>query len=185
MRSDPFWELGSFGCTGCHMTNLMNPRRIHELEGVRLAFVQGGPGGFRLVMLTPPVRAVRHTKRRELRWDKSRKPFRYDRAPLLINNDGDSDFRLLKRMIRADRDTWCGRFSSRFRSRRLPLRDDVAGGVIRVYQARVADASPEAFAHEYADTMPYPPNKVDRDRERPYRRLAADAESKARCRRRC
>ncbi len=38
MRSDPFWEFGSFGLTGCHKTNLMHPkegegtgRRSHRL----------------------------------------------------------------------------------------------------------------------------------------------------------
>ena len=30
-RSDPFWEFGSFGCTGCHSTNLMNPRNANKL----------------------------------------------------------------------------------------------------------------------------------------------------------
>jgi hypothetical protein len=43
MRSDPFWEFGSFGCTGCHTTNLMNIRRADELAGVRFGFAQGGP----------------------------------------------------------------------------------------------------------------------------------------------
>lgn len=185
MRSDPFWEFGSFGCTGCHMKNLMNPGRIHELDGARLAFAQGGRGGFRLVMLTPPVRAVRHANRCELRWDASSAPFRYETALLCINNEGDTDFPLLKRMIRADRETWCGRFSSRFRSRRLPLREDVAGELIRVYHARLAAASPEEFARSYADTMPYPPNIIDPDREATYERLVADAGGPKQCRRRC
>ena len=60
MRSDPFYEFGSFGCTECHLKNLMNPRRSHELEGVRFAFAQGGTLGFRLVHLTPPARVVNH-----------------------------------------------------------------------------------------------------------------------------
>jgi hypothetical protein len=25
-RSDPFWEFGSFGCTGCHGKNLLHPK---------------------------------------------------------------------------------------------------------------------------------------------------------------
>src|ERR1035438_6995686 len=48
-RSDPFWEFGSFGMTGCHASNLMNPRNAQNLECARLAFVQGGPKGMRLV----------------------------------------------------------------------------------------------------------------------------------------
>ena len=43
MRSDPFWEFGSFGITGCHANNIMHPKRCKELEGTRLAFAQGGP----------------------------------------------------------------------------------------------------------------------------------------------
>ena len=185
MRSDPFWEFGSFGCTGCHMKNLMNPRRIDELEGARLAFAQGGPEGFRLVLLTPPVHAIRHKNRCELRWDASRVPFRYDRAPLLINNEGESDFPLLRRIIRADRETWCGRFSSRFRSSRTPLRNDAAGELLRVYQAHMDGVSPEALMVGYADTMPYPPNKVDGHRKRTYRRLLTTAGSSQRRQGKC
>ena len=59
MRSDPFWEFGSFGCTGCHRRNLLSPKRAKELEGLRLAFAQGGPEGMKLVHLTPPVSVVR------------------------------------------------------------------------------------------------------------------------------
>ena len=185
MRSDPFWEFGSFGCTGCHMKNLMNPDRIHELDGVRLAFAQGGRLGFRLVMLTPPVRAVWRPKRCELKWDASSKPFRYETAPLLINNDGESDFALLKRLIRADRSTWCGRFSSRFRSRRSPLREDVARELICLYRARVAAASSDDFASGYAETMPYPPNVIDRDREGSYKRLVSPGSINKRRRSKC
>ena len=39
-RDDPFLEFGSFGCTGSHRTNLMNPKRSHELVGTHFAFVQ-------------------------------------------------------------------------------------------------------------------------------------------------
>src|SRR6185312_13769949 len=33
MRTDPLWEFGSFGCTGCHRKNLMNPNKLTELNG--------------------------------------------------------------------------------------------------------------------------------------------------------
>lgn len=55
-RSDPFWECGSFGCTGCYERNLMNPRTADRVKGLRLAFVQGGNDGFKLVYVTPPIR---------------------------------------------------------------------------------------------------------------------------------
>ena len=47
-RKDPFFEYGSFGLTGCHRTNLLANKAA---AGCRLAFAQGGPSGFRLVML--------------------------------------------------------------------------------------------------------------------------------------
>src|SRR5205814_8322552 len=56
----PLWEFGSFGCTGCHNRNLMNPNRLTELSGARLAFAQNGDLGIKLVHLTPPVSVVHH-----------------------------------------------------------------------------------------------------------------------------
>jgi hypothetical protein len=55
MRTDPLWEFGSFGCTRCHRKNLMNPKKLAELNGVRLGFAQNGPLGIKLVHVTPPV----------------------------------------------------------------------------------------------------------------------------------
>lgn len=170
-RADPFYEFGSFGCTGCHAKNLMHPDRIHELEGVRIAFAQGGSDGFRLVLLTPPVQVVRHENRCELRWDPSSRPFKYHCAPLLVNNAGRSDFSQFKRTLGADRETWCGAFSSQFRSRRRPLSHAAANELISIYDATAGSAPETAFAHSYADTMPYPPNTIDSDRSRTYERL--------------
>jgi Nucleotide modification associated domain 3 len=171
MRTDPFWEFGSFGCTGCHAKNLMNPRRIDELAGARLAFAQGGSQGFRLVMLTPPVEVVRHARICELRWRPAEMPFRYDAAPLLINNSGKTDVPSLRRLIRsADRSTWMGRFSSSFRSRRTSLEMLVAREIVQVYERTRRAAPRTALATHYHQALPYPPNAIDRDRERSYRR---------------
>src|SRR5262245_27301071 len=76
-RSDPFWEFGSFGCTGCHRRNLLHPKRARELEGLRLAFAQGGPAGIRLIYLTPPIKVVRHTVGCELKWSPREMPLKY------------------------------------------------------------------------------------------------------------
>jgi hypothetical protein len=54
-RTDPLYEFGSFGCTKCHCSNLFHPRHAEDLKGSRLAFVQGGDDGSRLVFLTPPI----------------------------------------------------------------------------------------------------------------------------------
>ena len=74
-RPEPFYEFGSFGCTGCHKKNLMNPKKIEQLDGVRLAFAQGGPEGFKLIQLTPPVKSEKHRNCCELKWDKKCKIF--------------------------------------------------------------------------------------------------------------
>ena len=41
LRSDPFWEVGSFGYTGCHDDNLLNLKKEHVKTRDRLAFVEG------------------------------------------------------------------------------------------------------------------------------------------------
>jgi Nucleotide modification associated domain 3 len=176
MRSDPFWEFGSFGCTGCHGHNLMNPRRIGELAGARLAFAQGGAGGFKLVMLTPPVEVVRHSDRCELRWRPMNMPFRYATAPLIVDRSGRSDLPRLKRLIRvADRSTWPARFSSKFRSRRIPLPTEVAREVCEVFDARHQAALERDIAVSYDQALPYPPSKIDPDRTGTYNSLLANA----------
>ncbi len=63
-RADPFYEYGSFGCTGCHSKNLLHPRHAEKLNGARLAFVQGGNLGSRLVFLTPPINDQEMEERR-------------------------------------------------------------------------------------------------------------------------
>ena len=83
-RSDPFYEFGSFGCTSCHCNNLFHPDCASELKGARLAFAQGGAGGFRLVYLTPPVEIrklpPKSPNRCEAKWKPTEWPFRYTEA---------------------------------------------------------------------------------------------------------
>ena len=168
-RSDPFWEFGSFGCTGCHRKNLMHPARLDELAGCRLGFAQGGSLGVRLVYLTPPVEVVRGERANELRWSPPEMPFRYGAAPLLVANDGASDMPSLKKLIAdAERRTWEGRFSSKFRSRRKPLPGLVAREVVRVYQSCRAAAGPDEVASRYQDALPHLPPRVDTDRAASY-----------------
>ena len=173
MRTDPFWEFGSFGCTGCHRRNLMHPDRLDEMAGCRLAFAQGGPLGFRLVHLTPPVEVVRGRRANELRWSSVEMPFRYAAAPLLVSNDGASDVPSLKRLIAdVDRGTWEARLSSKFRTRRQPLPGLVATELARVYERRRAAASDDEIAQGYEDALPRHPPCVDSNRARTYAGLS-------------
>jgi hypothetical protein len=174
MRSDPFWESGSFGCTKCHGRNLMNPKRLYLLEGARLAFAQGGNEGFRLVLLTPPIDVVHHGDFGEAKWQPAKMPFRYTEAPLLISNLGDTDFPLLKKFIeRTNCPSWTAKFSSRFRARREPLDREMAREIVDVFERKFAVAFSGSFAVTYVDALPYPPPKTDRNREQTYARYLA------------
>lgn len=176
MRSDPFWEYGSFGLTGCHQRNLMHPKKAHLLEGARLAFVQGGEGGQRLVYLTPPVHAIPYSDRTEVKWETGEMPFRYTDAPIVLNSDGFSDVTGLIEMI-ADckRHSWMGRFASKFRTRREPLPEPVAQAMVEAYEAMRSKAGSKVLARRYEEALPVKPPKVDRARRKTYTGLLVQA----------
>lgn len=169
MRSDPFWEFGSFGLTGCHQRNLLHPRRACDVSGCRLAFVQGGDAGFKLVYLTPPVTANPFSDRTEVRWTKPSMPFRFESAPTIVDRDGGSDFpELLALFADVNRNGWMGKFASKFRTRTVPLPAKAARQVITVYERRLKDAGDAAFARIYTDALPFNPPKTDYNRRRTY-----------------
>lgn len=173
-RSDPFWEFGSFGCTGCHRKNLMNPRRAHELEGSRLAFVQGGADSVRLVHLTPPVTIDYHTATCELRWQPVEMPLRFEHAPVLISNSGFSDTPAIEQELKGvSRSTPVSQFASKFRSRRNPVEAELAAQIELAYVS--ARHSQDAVADNYEEALQFPPPLIDRDRETTYRALLAKA----------
>lgn len=177
-RSDPFYEFGSFGCTGCHKRNLLHPRNAAHVDGARLAFHQGGPSGTRLIYLTPPVTVRKWPDRCEVLWDapeSERMPFRYRDAPILIRNgargkrEGVSDFPLLLEMIAGgERGTLVAQFSSNFRSRKEPLPPAVAREIIEVYAQRRAMVTPSEIARTYDEALPFPPPRIDRERRTSY-----------------
>ena len=162
MRDDPFWEFGSFGITGCHARNLLHPKTACDLKGIRLAFVQGGKLGTRLVFLSPPVRkVVTYRDRSEAIWSPRGMPFRYERAPLLIDNKGGTRFPLLKRLLKGvDRRTWVGRFGSKFRTSKQPLSDKVAHEMVRVYDRLRRSEGRSAIAKNYVEALPDPRDDV-------------------------
>ena len=168
-RDDPYYEFGSFGCTGCHSSNLLNLRHAPALAGVRLAFMQGGSLGFRLVLLTPPITVKVWGDRCEARWTPASMPFKYRTAPVLAYNHGASDFPLLERFARETaRSTVEARLSSRFRSRTRPLSERIAHELVRVYEQLRATAEPSAFTLTYDEALPYAPPRIDRSREESY-----------------
>ena len=167
-REDPFWEFGSFGSTSCHMTNLLNPDKAKaRVEGARLAFAQGGPKGFRLVKLTPPVRIDDSKVPCEALWRSKEMPFRYVDAPLLVDHDGRSDFPFLEPQVRKGRcASPVAQFSSNFRASATALPDQEGIAVIRIWETKVKRASREAFAKTYLEALPYAPPVRESRKER-------------------
>jgi hypothetical protein len=176
MRSDPFWEFGSFGITTCHSKNLMKPGKSKRLKDVRLAFAQGGKGEMKLVFLTPPItKVVEYEDRSEVLWQPS-DPFKFVKAPVLIDNRGKSDFPQLAKLIRtARRNSWLGRLSSTFRSRTSYLEPSIAREIVAVFDAAYDAAGREDLAVSYVDALPYMPPVIDRQREKTYEKALNDA----------
>lgn len=174
MRSDPFWEFGSFGVTGCHRTNLMHPKKVHELKGCRIAFVQGGDAGFKLVYLTPPVTPTPFSDRSLVSWDAAEMPYKYEKAPVIIAPTGVSDVPEIVSIFEdVRRNGWMGRFASKFRTRRQPLPDPCARQLVSVWNAHRRKAKPSDFADIYTEALPYDPPKIDRHRRNTYEGLLA------------
>lgn len=173
-RKDPFWEFGSFGLTGCHSRNLMHPKRARELNGIRLAFVQGGKDEMRLVYLSPPITSTVHKNVAEARWTPSM-PFAFGSAPLVVNRSGETMFPKLKRTFaKVARDTWPRRFSSMYRSRSIYLPDEVAEEVATIFDTAYSIDNDE-LALTYEEALPFLPRLVDRDRARTYQKLLLKA----------
>jgi hypothetical protein len=167
-RTDPLYEFGSFGLTGCHRTNLLAD---HAAASARLAFAQGGDLGFRLVMLTPPVDVRQLAHVREAFWSPAAMPLRYDTAPVLIDNDGSSDVDGMRELLTSvNRNTWRERFSSSFRTRKQPLDAAFAGGVVRAWERAIKLGAERAEA--YWEALPYwDEDVVDRDRHSTHQKL--------------
>jgi hypothetical protein len=163
-RSDPFWEFGSFGCTGCHGKNLLHPKNCQIRNGDRLAFVQGGHLGARLLLVTPPVERFDHAGgslkgRVELRWDSGQKPFRYDRAPSLFDSPTPGRAGLFPRLAASlahtNRSTIDSKIASRFRARTSPLEPQLAHELETAFIAAVKSAKKSDFIARYEEALPW------------------------------
>jgi hypothetical protein len=175
-RDDPFYEFGSFGCTRCHSTNLLHPRNAEKLEKARLAFVQGGPSGSRLVFLTPPISVQMLTDTANcqvcvVRWNPKEMPFIYSQAPILVSNSEKTDFCKVRDYVQStNRTTDEGRFSSRFRARTKPIPSELANEVIEVYERKRKDAQSSAIASNYWQSLPNIPLAKDENRKDSYQK---------------
>ncbi len=168
-RDDPFYEFGSFGCTGCHSNNLLSPNDAKELEGARLAFLQGGQNGSRLVYLTPPITVKVWHGHCEARWTPAEMPLKYAKAPILAHNNKPGDFHLMEQLARgANRTTIEAGLSSLFRSRKSPLDVKMAHEVIQVYESIRSVALASEFASTYDEALPTTPPHTDRKRKATY-----------------
>lgn len=84
-----------------------------------------------MVLLTPPVNVISHENLNEVIWDKKHKPFKYSTAPLIVNNDGETDFSLLFNSIQnVKRNTYVSKFSSAFRTRSKSSSNEIAEEVL-------------------------------------------------------
>ena len=139
-RSDPFWEFGSFGRTGCHSKNLLHPRHCPLTRGDRLAFLQGGNSDIRVVGVTPPIIVGGSSNHLEATWNRKYRPLPFDHAPLLIDNLGKTAFpSILPLLTNVRRSTYCGRAGSRLRSRTMPVDPKIEQEILQWFdQPRLA-----------------------------------------------
>ncbi|MCE5232789.1 MAG: hypothetical protein ABFC67_03150 [Mizugakiibacter sp.] len=156
-RNDPFWEFGSFGVTRCHASNLLHPRKTPIRKGDRLAFLQGGMGEIRVICLTPAVDLLKPCNVDgfvEVRWDPAHRPLKFAASPLLVNNDGDSDFPAIFDLIKdASRLTWCSKAASKLRSRSSPAPAALVSQIHRWF-----DQPRKGLEHPYTETVSSPPS---------------------------
>lgn len=143
-RSDPFWEFGSFGATGCHRRNLLNPNSRHLKEGDRLAFLQGGDGEIRVIGVTPAIvviedrQPIGSTLVLEARWDSSYRPLPYEKAPLLVSNRKDisGNFTEVESMLaNVDRSSLVAKAASKFRSSTKPLPENLSREILNWFDS--------------------------------------------------
>lgn len=159
-RKDPYFEYGSFGLTGCHRTNLLAD---DAAAGHRLAFAQGGPSGFRLVMLTPKVGVRSFGDRREVFWLPAEMPLHYEQAPMLIGKGWATDVpELLSLLERVKRSTPEACFASAFRTRKKPVSARVATSITNAWNQAIRDD--RARASFYWQALPWRPEVIDEDR---------------------
>ena len=172
MRSDPFWEFGSFGLTGCHKRNLLNINKVERLTDSRFAFVQGGNDGFKLLLITSPVKTIVNSDIVEVKWEPIKLPFKYMNAPMVIRNDTQTSFPYLsKYFLNHKRSTLEGKFASAFRSRTTPLDHQEAQKLMNDFERMYKNAKLNEIILDYTEALPYLPQVQDNNRTLTYKKL--------------
>jgi len=179
-RSDPYYELGSYGITTCHCRDLMHPKHAEVLKGSRIAFVQPGYGHTRLVFLSPlihttktydvinpkPNKCVSCT---EALWEPITRPLKFEKAPLICNNEGETDFPLLMKYVdNVNQPSPVSKLMSKFRGRARVLEDNLGNEIVEVFESHIGKNPLDIFAEHYWETMPNPPPKIEKEREKVY-----------------
>jgi len=180
-REDPFWEFGSFGCTGCHRKNLLSSN-CQIVSDDQLAFVQGGDRGARLLLITPPVTLKKHPNGFiEVTWKPAgQQPFCYKDAPVLACPKGDSEFpKLSKEIANVDRSTLPAKLASRFRARASAVPEDLSEELRSVYEEKRRNAPPGAISQTYTDALPRVPEAATNNRREAYRKVLLNCEVQA------
>lgn len=105
------------------------------------------------------------------RWKRT-DPMRFDRAPILIRNDGTSDVPRLKEFVAGvNRSSWAAKFGSKFRSRKEALPPGIAGELVAAWDRILSASGDGAIAKVYFETMPFPPPSPDLNRRAKYEEL--------------
>ncbi len=177
MRSDPFWEFGSFGCTKCHARLLRRLHRTDNSDDIRLAFVQGGNLGTRLVYVTPKIETIHHGCFVEAKWQPVEMPITYKSAPVLADKSGYSDCpAIIDLFEKVRKPTPVSQFASKFRSRNQPLPNDIGLQLLEIYHKFRKEGA--ELAGEYTQALPFPPPNPDKDRESTYNKLLSHSQLK-------
>ena len=166
-RSDPFWEFGSFGCTGCHARLLRKWYITGKLDDIRLAFVQGGNCGTRLVYVTPRIEMIDHGRLVEAKWQPVEMPITYKSAPVLVDKSCNSDCpAIIDLFDKVRKPTPVSQFASKFRPRIRSLPNDVGLQLLEIYRKFRNEGA--ELAHEYTQALPFQPLNPDKDRASTY-----------------
>jgi len=173
-RDDPYWEFGSFGITGCHSNLTKNAELGVGEVGTddRLAFIQGGRYGCKLILVTPAVSRKRYGKTGvELCWSKVSIPFCYDskHAPMLAGPEmPEVNLPELGKLVnKTNCTTAMGKLASCLRSSCKPLDKIVADELIKIFEeAKKKGSESSDFIKEYYDALPSKINLLTKEQRK-------------------